>query len=119
MPKSSKKIKESDPMRGSKAAPKGLSEAIDQSLGLQMISIRLPAAVIEQLKIKASSQGIGYQPYIRQLLTNHVNGNAEGSQLWGAAESSSGSDLDARFASIEEQLRELRADRASAKKARR
>lgn len=45
---------------------------IDEKLGLQIISIRLQKDLIEALKIIASKQGIGYQPYIRQLLSQHV-----------------------------------------------
>ena len=75
-----------------------LSEKIDQSLGLQMISIRLPASVITQLKEKAASQGIGYQPYVRQLLTNHVSGIGNSATSLG---------LEERISLIEERLREL------------
>jgi predicted DNA binding CopG/RHH family protein len=93
---------------GSRPAPQKVEEAIDQSLGLQMISIRLPVSVITQLKKKASSQGIGYQPYIRQLLTNHVNqSGAENYHTWGAAESVTGLGLEERISLIEERLREL------------
>jgi predicted DNA binding CopG/RHH family protein len=41
-------------------------------LGLQSISIRLQKELIEDLKLLAKEMGIGYQPYIRQLLTQHV-----------------------------------------------
>jgi predicted DNA binding CopG/RHH family protein len=122
MPKKSKKkidddlLKESDAWEDdkktfrSRPAPQSVNEAIDRSLGLQMISIRLPASVINELKKKASSQGIGYQPYVRQLLTNHVNQqSAEGALVWGAAENMSALNLEERLSSIEEQLRELRA----------
>ncbi|HMX46144.1 MAG TPA: CopG family antitoxin [Candidatus Obscuribacter sp.] len=45
---------------------------IDDSLGLQAISIRLQKELVEQIKELAKRDGIGYQPYIRQLLTRHV-----------------------------------------------
>lgn len=48
-------------------------KAIDEKIGLQLISIRLQKKLIEELKALAKETGIGYQPYIRQLLTQHVN----------------------------------------------
>ena len=48
------------------------SKAVDDALGLQAISIRLQKELVEQLKELALRDGIGYQPYIRQLLTRHV-----------------------------------------------
>ena len=48
------------------------SKEIDDALGLQAISIRLQKELVEQLKELARCDGIGYQPYIRQLLTRHV-----------------------------------------------
>ena len=48
-------------------------KAVDASLGLQMISLRLQKDLIEALKNLAHDAGIGYQPYIRQLLTHHVH----------------------------------------------
>ncbi|MBV8801767.1 MAG: hypothetical protein JO131_02145 [Gammaproteobacteria bacterium] len=47
-------------------------KTIDDNLGLQTISIRLQKALINDLKTLADSDGIGYQPYIRQVLTRHV-----------------------------------------------
>lgn len=47
-------------------------KAVDDSLGLQTISIRLQKALIHHLKNLAEKDGIGYQPYIRQVLTRHV-----------------------------------------------
>lgn len=47
-------------------------KAIDDSLGLQAISLRLQKELLEQLKELARRDGIGYQPYIRQLLTRHA-----------------------------------------------
>lgn len=43
--------------------------AIDESIGLQMISIRLQKSLIDDLKMIAEVNGLGYQPLIRQILT--------------------------------------------------
>lgn len=43
--------------------------ALDEALGLKLISIRLPIKLIEELKFVANHHGIGYQPLIRDLLT--------------------------------------------------
>ena len=47
-------------------------KALDDKTGLQIISIRLQKNLIDDLKDLASEDGLGYQPYIRQLLTQHV-----------------------------------------------
>lgn len=44
----------------------------DEKLDLQIISIRLQKNLIDELKNLASEDGLGYQPYIRQVLTQHV-----------------------------------------------
>ena len=49
-----------------------LENALDEAIGMQMISIRLQKKLIENLKIIAKHHGIGYQPLIRQLLTRFV-----------------------------------------------
>lgn len=54
-----------------KASPER-EKALDQRLGLQTISIRLQKGLIDNLKKLAEQDGIGYQPYIRQLLMRHV-----------------------------------------------
>lgn len=41
---------------------------IDEALELQMISIRLQKSLIEDFKMIAKINGIGYQPLIRQIL---------------------------------------------------
>jgi len=43
-------------------------EMINESLALQMISIRLQKTLIEDLKMIGQLNGIGYQPLIRQVL---------------------------------------------------
>lgn len=55
-------------------------KALDDSLGLQAISIRLQKELVEQLKSLAKRDGIGYQPYIRQLLSRHVRDTLSASQ---------------------------------------
>lgn len=46
--------------------------AVDEALGLQPITIRLQKELVEELKKLAKSQGLGYQPYARLILTRHV-----------------------------------------------
>jgi hypothetical protein len=43
-------------------------QAIDKALDLQLISIRLPRDLIQQLKVIAKYRGVGYQPLVRDLL---------------------------------------------------
>ncbi|MGB8855350.1 MAG: hypothetical protein WCC58_01610, partial [Burkholderiales bacterium] len=45
---------------------------VDDALGLQMISIRLPKKMIEDLKFIAKLNGTGYQPLIRNLCDRFV-----------------------------------------------
>ena len=47
-------------------------KTLDEKLGLQIISIRLQKNLIDSLKELAGEDGLGYQPYIRQVLTQHV-----------------------------------------------
>lgn len=47
-------------------------KALDDQLGLQAISIRLQKNLIDELKELAIENGLGYQPYMRQILTQHV-----------------------------------------------
>lgn len=42
---------------------------LDESLGLQMISIRLQKSLIDDLKLIAKANGIGYQPLMRDVLS--------------------------------------------------
>jgi len=46
--------------------------AMDDALGLQLVSVRLQKTLIKDLKELAASEGLGYQPYLRQILTKHV-----------------------------------------------
>jgi hypothetical protein len=45
---------------------------IDDALGLQLVSVRLQKTLIKDLKELATQEGLGYQPYLRQILTKHV-----------------------------------------------
>jgi predicted DNA binding CopG/RHH family protein len=49
-----------------------VSEAVDEAMALQMISIRLQKTLIENLKFIATAHGIGYQPLIRDILSRFV-----------------------------------------------
>jgi len=42
--------------------------AVDEALGLKLISIRLPESLIQDLKFIANREGLGYQPLIRRVL---------------------------------------------------
>lgn len=50
-------------------------QALDDATGLQLISIRMPKILIEQVKQLARLEGIGYQPYVRKVITQHVREN--------------------------------------------
>ena len=47
--------------------------ALDESLGLQMISIRLPKALIEDFKFIADANGLKYQTLMRQTLARFAD----------------------------------------------
>ncbi|MGE0526563.1 MAG: hypothetical protein AB7G93_12050 [Bdellovibrionales bacterium] len=69
--------------------------ALDEAMELQMISIRLPQAVVERLKMMAKKEGIGYQPYTRQILIHHTQGEDGSGKLH---------DLEKRLKSVERAL---------------
>ena len=54
-------------------AVEDIEVAIDTSLELQLISIRLQKSLIEDFKAIASLNGIGYQPLMRQILKRFVD----------------------------------------------
>ncbi len=54
-----------------KASPE-IDKAVDDALGLQLVSIRLQKALIEDLKTLSKEEGLGYQPFLRQILTKYV-----------------------------------------------
>lgn len=49
-------------------SPAELTQQIDDALGMQMISIRLPKELIEEYKIIAQVRQLGYQPLMRDAL---------------------------------------------------
>lgn len=49
-------------------------KAVDDALELQLISIRLPKAMIEDLKFLAEREGLGYQPLVRRVLKRFIEG---------------------------------------------
>jgi len=57
----------------SSRAPDDISKSVDESLGLQPISIRLQRTLIDDLKALGQLHGLGYQPLIRQVLTRFVD----------------------------------------------
>ncbi len=54
-------------------ASKEVEAEIDDSLGLQLISIRLPKELLKELKIVAQFHDVGYQPLIRDALTRFAS----------------------------------------------
>jgi predicted DNA binding CopG/RHH family protein len=42
---------------------------------IKKISLRLPVKTLDALRKEATEKGIKYQPYIRQLLVDHVQGS--------------------------------------------
>ena len=48
-------------------------KSLDEKLNLHLVSIRLQKDLIEDLKELAAEDRLGYQPYIRQILTHHVH----------------------------------------------
>lgn len=50
-------------------------KALDDALGLQLLSFRIQKPVIEKLKGLAKLEGIGYQPLMRKILTGWVREN--------------------------------------------
>ena len=48
--------------------------ALDEALGLQSISIRLPKQMIEQYKLIAHFHGVGYQPLMRDVMSRFIPG---------------------------------------------
>lgn len=60
-----------------KVASADTTRAINDALGLQMISIRLPKSVIEDFKVIAQIEGVGYQPLMRIALTRFAECEAK------------------------------------------
>lgn len=59
-------------MNHASTAPTDMEAAIDASLGLQAISIRLPKQLIEAYKLVAAHHGVGYQPLMRDILQRAI-----------------------------------------------
>ncbi|WP_155518313.1 hypothetical protein [Ralstonia solanacearum] len=49
-------------------------EAVDKTLGLQAVSIRLPKTLIDDFKLIAKIHGMGYQPLMREALIRFAEG---------------------------------------------
>jgi predicted DNA binding CopG/RHH family protein len=60
---------------------KDRQRAFDDALGLQPITIRLQKELVDELKELAKSEGLGYQPYVRQILTCFVREKQEKRKL--------------------------------------
>ena len=58
-----------------RVSTQGSEERIDEGLGLHMVSKRLPKDAVDQLKVLAMEQGLGYQPFIRQILMKYLRDN--------------------------------------------
>ncbi|WP_295995994.1 hypothetical protein [Rugamonas sp.] len=54
-------------------APPEAEKELDDALGLQAISIRLPKELIEQFKLISKIHGMGYQPLMREALKRFAN----------------------------------------------
>ena len=59
-------------VKHARKASSSRENALDERLGLQSISIRLHKNLITSLKKLADEDGIGYQPYVRQILMRYV-----------------------------------------------
>ena len=53
------------------------TKEIQEAAGLQMISIRLPKSVIEDFKVIAQIEGVGYQPLMRIALMRYAECEAK------------------------------------------
>jgi predicted DNA binding CopG/RHH family protein len=51
-----------------------MEHAIDEALGLQAISIRLPKSTIDTYKLLAKMHGVGYQPLMRDAICRWAEG---------------------------------------------
>jgi len=50
-------------------------KALDDAMGLQLLTFRMPKLIIEQLKQLAKLEGLGYQPLMRRVLVGYVQEN--------------------------------------------
>jgi uncharacterized protein (DUF4415 family) len=63
------------------AAPEEVQALVDESLGLQMISIRLQKELIDDYKKIAEFRGVGYQPLMREALKRFVDAECQDSSI--------------------------------------
>ena len=54
-----------------------MSDKVEDALNLQPITVRLQKKLIEDLKIIATTQGLGYQPMVRMILTQYVQQHSQ------------------------------------------
>lgn len=59
-------------MEHAAAAPSELERAIEESLGMQAISIRMSKQLIDAYKLIAAHHGVGYQPLMRDILQRAI-----------------------------------------------
>ncbi len=71
-PRSTPQRRAADIEQRIQATAKRTSDAVDENIGLQMISIRLQKGLVEDLKFIATAHGIGYQPLIKDILHRFV-----------------------------------------------
>jgi hypothetical protein len=50
-------------------------KALDESMGLQLLTFRIQKPIVDQLRQLAKLEGIGYQPLMRQVLVKYVREN--------------------------------------------
>lgn len=64
-------------LESAKPASAEMERAVNDALGLQLISIRLPKSVIEDFKVIAQIEGIGYQPLMREALVRYAESESK------------------------------------------
>ena len=64
-------------LESAKPASAEMERAVQDALGLQLISIRLPKSVIEDFKVIAQIEGIGYQPLMREALVRYAESESK------------------------------------------
>jgi predicted DNA binding CopG/RHH family protein len=55
-----------------KRSSKKHDQELDSALGLQLCTFRIQTELVEQLRHLARREGMGYQTFMRQILTNYV-----------------------------------------------
>ncbi|MDP1930607.1 MAG: hypothetical protein Q8L60_04020 [Gammaproteobacteria bacterium] len=79
-----------------KVASEETHDALDKCMDLKLISIRLPVSLIEEFKIIADYNQIGYQPLIRKMLQRFATAELKrmAIELYSQSKESGGKDLD-------------------------